>query len=519
MSDSKFSWRLLLALITVAVIAAGGGWYAAESEPVNITVADVGNADRNVLDTQAYAEAGSWLHVARTNRDGRRRPGEALSVPDLVDEVNASVVNITAYRKARQSRSRGRSFEEDFFRKFFGPNQRGESDDGRSRQREQEVAGSGFIISDDGYILTNYHIVDKADRVEVYLQDRRKYDAEIVGIDASTDLALLKIESENHDFPAAVIGNSNHLRIGESVVAIGSPFGMDFSVTSGVVSAKGRAGGTGAIGNYVPFIQTDVAINPGNSGGPLFNMQGEVIGINSQIFTRTGGYMGISFSIPISVALHVVAQLKEHGYVQRGWLGVQVREVSALDAEALDLKRPMGAWVVDVVEDSPAEEAGLEIGDVIVNFAGQELLHSYELPPAVGIVLPGTEVDVDIVRNGRRMTIDVEVAELDTGGKRARRGIDEGDLGIAVTELTGEVQDQYNLDTGVLVTDVESDMAYLGGLRTGDIITIVNGVTIADQSHFWEVVDSIEDGRSMWMRFISVANRGAPVTLSIRKGQ
>ena len=310
------------------------------------------------------------------------------SFSDLAEESTPAVVNITSTKivSNRQSSPFGqRGFEDprydEFFKRFFG-----EQGPSQQQQRPIKSTGSGFIISKDGYLLTNNHVVQGADEVIVSLGDRREFKAEIIGLDARSDVALLKIDAEN--LPVLKIGSSKKLKVGEWVVAIGSPFQLSFSVTAGIVSAKGRSIPNGSDTTYVPFLQTDVAINPGNSGGPLFNLNGEVVGINSQIYTRSGGYMGVSFSIPIDYAMDVADQLKEKGYVARGWLGVSIQEVTSELAEALDMQIPKGALISQIIKDSPAEKSGLEEEDVILLFDGEEIFYSADLPQTVGSIKP-----------------------------------------------------------------------------------------------------------------------------------
>ena len=321
---------------------------------------------------------------------------------DLAEESTPAVVNITSTKTVsnRQSSPFGqRGFEDprydEFFKRFFG-------EQGPNQQRKQPVksAGSGFIISKDGYLLTNNHVVEGADEVMVSLGDRREFKAEIIGLDARSDVALLKIDADN--LPVLRIGSSKKLKVGEWVVAIGSPFSLSFSVTAGIVSAKGRSIPNGSDTTYVPFLQTDVAINPGNSGGPLFNLEGEVVGINSQIYTRSGGYMGVSFSIPIDYAMDVADQLKEKGYVARGWLGVSIQEVTTELAEALDMEIPKGALISQIIKDSPAEKSGLKEEDVILLFDGEEIFYSADLPQTVGSIKPDSQVTAVVLRDGKR---------------------------------------------------------------------------------------------------------------------
>ncbi|MFA9419696.1 MAG: Do family serine endopeptidase, partial [Gammaproteobacteria bacterium] len=332
---------------------------------------------------------------------------------NIVEQAKDSVVNISTKTKARKSSSaempsipdlpEGSPFGE-LFEKFFNHENPGE------RRREAQSLGSGFIISEDGYILTNHHVIAGADEVIVRLSNREEYVARIVGSDEASDIALIKVDATG--LPVLKFGDSDSLKVGEWVLAIGSPFGFDHSVTAGIVSAKGRSLPTD---NYVPFIQTDVAINPGNSGGPLFNLDGEVVGINSQIYSRTGGFMGLSFAIPIEMAVDVATQIKETGSVSRGWLGVLIQEVTRELAESFGMDNPRGALVAKVLDNSPAAEAGLQVGDVIVEFNGKEVMRSSSLPPLVGRSAVGEDADVTIIRDRSREQIKVMIAALGTG--------------------------------------------------------------------------------------------------------
>lgn len=326
------------------------------------------------------------------------------ALPDftkLVEAHSAAVVNIST-TKQQSSHPKippnvqlpefpeGSPFN-DFFEKFLEEQGPGQKDYYNSKS-----LGSGFIISGDGYVVTNHHVVAEADEIIVKLSDRREFIAELIGSDPRSDIALLKINADN--LPAVKLGSANDLKVGQWVLAIGSPFGFDHSVTSGIVSAKGRSLPNE---NYVPFIQTDVAINPGNSGGPLFNMSGEVVGINSQIYSRTGGFMGLSFAIPVEVAMDVVDQIKSTGYVSRGWLGVYIQEVTRELAQSFGMEKPSGALVAKIMDDSPAIDAKIKVGDVIIKFNDQEITSSASLPPIVGRVRVGEKVPVEILRNGK----------------------------------------------------------------------------------------------------------------------
>jgi len=334
--------------------------------------------------------------------------------------------------------------------------------------------GSGFIISADGYILTNAHVVDNATEIRVGLDNRREYQAELVGADATTDVAVLKITAQA-DLPIVRIGDSDTLSVGEWVLAIGSPFGFEATATQGIVSALSRSLPSD---NYVPFIQTDVAVNPGNSGGPLFNTDGEVVGINSQIYSRSGGYQGLSFAIPINVAMGIADQLKEQGFATRGWLGVTIQNVDQALAETFGLSRPQGALVADVSPDSPAAKAELRRGDIILQFNERPVGYSSALPPLVGAVTPGSTVPMRVLREGEEITIDVTVEPLDEERiARAEPPATEepGRLGVAVAALTDEQREEMGVDTGVVVSEVAPDSAAAqAGIMNGDVILALN---------------------------------------------
>lgn len=426
----------------------------------------------------------------------------ARALPDfteLVKEQSASVVNIsTVYRAGGPMGGLPPGMDPDdlpeFFRYFF----RGMPEGGQ--QRERRSLGSGFILSEDGYILTNNHVVEDADEIFVRLVDRREYQAEIVGTDPRSDLAVLKVDAD--DLPAVRIGRSAELDVGEWVLAIGSPFGFDYSVTAGIVSAKERSLPNENNENYVPFIQTDVAINPGNSGGPLFDLEGRVVGINSQIYTRSGGFMGLSFAIPIDVAMEVAEQLKETGSVSRGWLGVMIQDVNRDLAESFGLDKPAGALVAQVVPDSPAAEAGLQPGDIIVEFDGEEIDRSGDLPHVVGRIRAGSEVEAIIVRDGDRERIDVRVGELgeDPGrvaGTSPQREAGNA-LGVVVRALPAAARERLDVEGGVQIERVGDDgPAAAAGLRPGDVITRLNNVVIDSVETFGEVVAELPRGRTI----------------------
>ncbi|MBZ0091416.1 MAG: DegQ family serine endoprotease [Sulfuricellaceae bacterium] len=330
--------------------------------------------------------------------------------------------------------------------------------------------GSGFIVSSDGIVLTNAHVVDDADQVTVKLTDKREFKAKVVGVDKPTDVAVLKIEAKN--LPVVKIGDPQSTRVGEWVLAIGSPFGFENSVTAGIVSAKSRSLPDE---NYVPFLQTDVAINPGNSGGPLFNLNGQVIGINSQIYSRSGGYQGLSFAIPIDVAMKVERQLLDHGKVSRGRLGVMIQELNQPLAESFGLPKPEGALVSSVEKSSPAAKAGIEAGDVILKFNGKPIARSADLPPLVAGVAPGSSANVELLRNGKTQALTINVGEVPAGLAKNQTGSqNKGKLGLAVRSLTDEERRQLGVVDGLLVEDA-SGPAERAGIQRGDVVLALNG--------------------------------------------
>ena len=391
---------------------------------------------------------------------GTARAVELPDFTEIVEEQSPAVVKIIVEASASTNGSDINEQEiPEFLRRYF---QMPNPPQGPQAPQERMATGSGFIISDDGYVVTNHHVVEGADLVTVRLSDRREYEAEVVGLDPRSDLALLRIEAEK--LPYLVLGADDALKVGEWVLAIGSPFGLDYSVTAGIVSAKGRSLPTRSRENYVPFIQTDVAINPGNSGGPLFNLKGEVVGVNSQIFTtRAGGSIGLSFAIPVNVVRNVVNQLKDGGTVTRGWLGVTIQNVDRNLGESFGLDRPRGALISQIASDGPAAKSGLEPADIIIEFDGEPIETSADLPHVVGLIAPGTEVDVLIVRDRKQKTIEVEVGGLDADDSvdQAYRNGDAEDqqggrLGIVIEEAPEEILSRWDLAGGVVVRSVET---------------------------------------------------------------
>ncbi|MER2506655.1 MAG: DegQ family serine endoprotease [Azonexus sp.] len=430
---------------------------------------------------------------------------------ELAEKQGPAVVNISTTQVMRGNQGMPFPFDEsdpafEFFKRFIPRGPGGST----PREFENKSLGSGFIVSVDGYILTNAHVVDGADEVTVRLTDKREFKAKIIGADKRTDVALLKIEASG--LPAVKMADPAQLKVGEWVVAIGSPFGFDNTVTAGIVSAKGRSLPQE---NYVPFIQTDVAINPGNSGGPLFNMRGEVVGINSQIYSRSGGYMGVSFAIPIDVAMEIQNQLRASGKVSRGRLGVVIQEVSKELAESLALSKPMGAVVNAVEKGGPAEKAGLEPGDVILKFDGKAINSSADLPRLVGATKPGTRSTVQLWRKGATREIAVTVGEMTEdkvassrptrGGKPAEQQANR--LGLVVSELTAEQKRELKMSSGLLIQDVRGANAR-ADLRAGDILIalISKGATTE--------ISTVEQLNKLLAQF----EKGSNITLLIRRG-
>ena len=421
---------------------------------------------------------------------------------DLVDQVSPAVVKINATLKGSERQTMGA------YPRQMPEALRGLLEQQQRNQRDRPKgysSGSGFVISADGYILTNHHVVKEADDIRVSFADRREFQATIVGSDKRSDLALLKIEA--NDLQALTFADQDELRVGAWVLAIGSPFGLDYSVTAGIVSAIGRSIPSEDSSTYVPFIQTDVAINPGNSGGPLFDLEGRVVGINSQIYSRSGGSIGLSFAIPASVALNVVAQLKETGRVDRGWLGVTIQDVSQKLAKSLDLSDAQGALISSVSPGSPADKGGIMPGDVIIRFNRQKVVDSTDLPPLVGQVPPGKNVSVEIVREGSKQELDVTVAVLDGdagSGVEPASSDDFGDrLGLVVESLSDSQLSQLRLRGGVLISEVlPQSPAYKAGLSRGDIIVQMGQVGVASVEGYLAVLPQLPENRPIAIRFV-----------------
>ena len=413
----------------------------------------------------------------------------------LVEKQGPAVVNISSTQIIRNPQTYPNIPENDPFYDFFkrfAPQM--------PREQESQSLGSGFVISADGYIMTNAHVVDHADKITVRLTDKREFSAKVIGVDKRTDVALLKIEASG--LPIITKGDPNKLKVGEWVVAIGSPFGFDSSVTAGIVSAKGRSLPRD---NFVPFIQTDVAINPGKSGGPLFNMNGEVVGINSQIYTRSGGSMGLSFAIPIDVAMQVADQLRTTGKVVRGRIGVTIQELTRELAESFGLSKPSGALVSSVEKNAPADKAGIEASDVILKFDGKPVDSSNDLPRIVAATKPGSKVAVELWRKGASKQVTVEVGQMPEEGSLASSATNEnGDkhekiprLGIAVSELTKEQQQELEVTGGLVVENVEGTAARAAGLQQGDVLLAIGNVQIRSLAQFNDFLKQVAKGRNV----------------------
>jgi len=421
----------------------------------------------------------------------------AKDLPDfteLVEKQAAAVVNISTTQKISDTAISPNLSENDPFYEFFrryAPQ--------IPREQESQSLGSGFIISMDGYIMTNAHVVDHADKITVRLSDKREFSAKVIGADKRTDIALLKIEASG--LPKVSLGDPSKLKVGAWVVAIGSPFGFDSSVTAGIVSAKGRSLPQD---NFVPFIQTDVAINPGNSGGPLFNMNGEVVGINSQIYTRSGGSMGLSFSIPIDVATQVAEQLRSTGKVVRGRIGVTIQELTRELAESFGLKEAYGALISDVEKGGAADKAGIEVSDVILKFDGKTVNSATDLPRMVAATKPGSSVSIELWRKGAAQRLNVIVAKMPEEGKlvanSGKLSEDVGQriekLGLSLSELTKSQLQELQLAAGLLVQEVKG-AARSAGLQRGDVILAIGNMPLRSLKQLNELLKSVAAGKNV----------------------
>jgi serine protease Do len=425
----------------------------------------------------------------------------AVELPDFTDLINQTspaVVKINVQSVNSRTNFSNQNIP-DFYRDFFGYNE--------PPVQQQSSVGSGFIISEDGYLITNNHVVAGADEILVRLSDRQEFFAEIIGADEQSDLALLKIDGEN--LPIVKFADPEGIEVGDWVLAIGSPFDLDYSASAGIVSAIGRSLPNGSGQNYVPFIQTDVAINPGNSGGPLFNLDGEVVGVNSQIYTRSGGYMGLSFAIPAEVAIDVTEQLRNKGSVSRGWLGVFIQDISQDLATSFGLDRPHGALVSQVANGSPAERSGLLAGDVIVAFDGQTIEYSHDLPHVVGLLEPGSEARAIIYREGRRQSLNVELGALPTqtaalsnATPSPNRSSSSSIFGMELSNLSRAQANNQGLASGVIIDSVEPNSpAAEAGLRAEDIIVQLGFSEVSNLEDFRRIASNLPSGKVQPIRF------------------
>ncbi len=477
-------WRQFTALL-------GGLWFATGvAATPNVLPDFTGLVEQNspaVVNISTTAER----HAETQGRSGSRELPPNFSIPNLPED---SPLN-------------------DFFRRFFedqGP-------DGPGNSMPRASLGSGFIISKDGYVISNYHVIKGADEVMVRLSDRRELPAKVVGTDPRSDIAVLKVETEK-DLPILKLGSSEKLKVGEWVLAIGSPFGFDHSVTAGIVSAKGR---NLPNENYVPFIQTDVAINPGNSGGPLFNLEGEVIGVNSQIYSRTGGFMGLSFAIPIDVVMNVYQQIRDKGEVSRGWLGVLIQDVTHELAESFHMTEPHGALVSKVLPESPADKAGLEAGDVITKFGGHAIAISADLPPLVGATRIDEKVAIEILRDGKSQGLMISIGKLpaEDAAPVARKdqpvaaGSADERLKITVRELTSAERKGLELSgPGLLVEEVKAGPARTAGLQAGDVLVQINFKEITSTAALSAITKELVAGSKVPML---VNRQGNPLFMAL----
>lgn len=450
----------------------------------------------------------TFLVLCSTNPDILLAKASAL--PDftqLVEKAGPAVVNIRVTKFGQRAHNDSENAGDqqyhqeqipELFRRFFdipgNPNY---------DEPDRQGAGSGFIFESNGYIITNHHVIDGADQIIVRLADKREFEAKLVGSDPTSDIALLKIDAEN--LPTLKLGDSSSLKVGEWVAAIGSPFNFEQTITAGIVSAKGRSSGAQ---QYVPFIQTDVAINRGNSGGPLLNLDGEVVGINSWILSSSGGYIGLSFSIPIEIAINTVKQLREHGKVSRGLLGVVVGAVTREMAEAMNLERSAGALVNDVTPGGAADRAGIKPGDVILEFDGQTIEAWGDLPPLVGANPPGKKIEVLVSRDGKKRTFEVTLDALQTDDNgelipASGSASQSNALGIAVESITPDARRALgNPEGGVIISNVESDAAYRAGLQRGDVVLMINNKAVADVKEFDKIVEDLPEGKAVALRVL-----------------
>ena len=471
------------AALTILAAAMGTALFS-QITPVQAETALTAEAERPVMAMEAV-----YAPPQAVSTGGMALPDFRTIVRNNTDAiVKIEVVQNAREMTAEEGQEGGGSDPmEEFLRRFGGQPGMGGNPHGM-RQPEQQGMGSGFIISSNGEILTNAHVVKGADEVTVRLNDQREFKAKVVGIDERTDVALIKIDVKG--LPVVQLGNSDGLEVGEWVLAIGAPFGLDYSATQGIISATGRELPNES---FVPFIQTDAAVNPGNSGGPLFNTQGQVIGINSQIYSRSGGYMGLSFAIPIKTAMGVAKQLESKGYVERGWLGVAIQDMSPALAKRFGMEKPRGALIGDIVPDSPALSGGLQTGDVILSFDGQQVKKSSDLPAIVAATPIGNSAKVEVLRNGKTEFLTVKVGKLKEDRVAANTPVprkDESALDLVVADLSAAQRNQLGIKQGgALVTQVKPGPAAQAGVREGDVVLEVNRAKITDAQSFGALVN------------------------------
>ncbi len=431
------------------------------------------------------------------------------NIAELVDESAPAVVNITAKKEVSQRSSYGYGGIPDEMLERFGiPREFREMP---QQKREAISYGSGFILKDN-FIMTNFHVVEDSTDVTVSLSDRREFTAEVIGVDPLSDLAVLEVKGKN--LPSVEVGNSDDLKVGDWVIAIGSPFSFDFSVTAGIVSAKGRSIQNNNIGNYVPFLQTDVAINPGNSGGPLFNLDGKVVGINSQIYSRSGGYQGLAFAIPINVAIDVADQIITNGEVARGYLGVRMSEVDSDLADALGMNKPYGALINDVEEGESADKAGLVPGDVIIEFDDKEIKFSSDLPHVVGQIKPETKALAKIIRDGEEITVEFILGELPVNKESfipAKTQSSSDPIGLKVADIDRDNPSMANMPEGVIISRVNPNSPASGKVNRGDVITMIQykgkKYEVIDVNSFNDALDNFTTGNKIAIHLIRGGNR------------
>jgi serine protease Do len=447
-----------------------------------------------------------WAVVMLLGLVALAQPASAQRLPDftkLVEDSVPAIVNVSTTRAAAAMDSEQREYLDEFLRYFYG-DRAPELELPLPEEFDRGASGSGFIISADGYIVTNHHVIEGADTITVTLNDQREFQAALVGSDAGSDLALLRIDASR--LPVVKLGSSSRLKVGEWVLAIGSPFGLQYSVAAGIVSYMGRSLPTDGR-NYVSYIQTDVAINPGHSGGPLLNLAGEVIGINSQIFTNSGGSIGLSFAIPVDVATNVIAQLRDHGSVRRGWLGVGYENVSQSLAEAFKLDTPHGALINRVIDGSPAQQAGLQTGDIVVVIDGQAVRTGADLPYFVGLLMPGAEVGLELIRSGEALRLSVVLGELDAHALSSEESAFEPNrIGLIVRALEEAELQEFGLSGGVMVESVDGAAAE-ARIQPGDIVVSINGQEVSSQEELDEVARELP------------ADRAIPVLVARGEGQ